>query len=50
MVKKSKLQKASNKLKIKFKNFTKVKKNEYYLVFGSFLVVEQFLKRVDFER
>jgi dihydrofolate synthase/folylpolyglutamate synthase len=38
------LHKALNDLKIKYSNFCKVRKDKEYLVFGSFSVVEQFLK------
>ena len=39
-----KLQNVLNDLKIKYKYFTEIKEREYYLVFGSFSVVEAFLK------
>jgi len=40
----NKLQKVLNDLKIKYTKFKEVKPNKKYLVFGSFSVVEQFMK------
>jgi len=43
----AKLQRALNDLKIQYSKFEKIERDENYLVFGSFSVVEEFLKRVD---
>ncbi len=39
------LQKCLNKLDIEYKTFSKIKNDEEYLVFGSFSVVEEFLRK-----
>ncbi len=44
---KVKLQKTLKSLKIQYSDFCQVEKDENYLVFGSFSVAEEFLKRVD---
>ena len=41
----SELQKSLKQLKIQYELFEKIEKSEEYLVFGSFAVVEEFLKR-----
>jgi dihydrofolate synthase/folylpolyglutamate synthase len=43
-IKKSLLKKALKKLNIKYKRFKTIKPNKKYLVFGSFKVVQEFLK------
>ncbi|SFV50628.1 Dihydrofolate synthase @ Folylpolyglutamate synthase [hydrothermal vent metagenome] len=41
------LYKTLNELKIQYTHFSTIKKDQFYLVFGSFSVVEEFLKRVN---
>lgn len=44
VAKKEDLEKVLKKLSLDFRDFNKIKEDEEYLVFGSFLVVEKFLK------
>ncbi len=46
IVQKSQLQKILNDLAIQYEDFNQIKQDEYYLVFGSFKVIEEFLKRL----
>ncbi len=50
VVKKRKLIKTLEVLDIKYKTFKKIDKNREYLVFGSFVVVNEFLKRLENQR
>ncbi len=47
-LKKEHLKEVLNKLDITYKSFDGLNKNESYFVFGSFYVVEAFLKKIDF--
>ena len=44
VAKRENLKRVLKKLSLDFKDFNKIEENEEYLVFGSFLVVEKFLK------